>query len=212
MIHWRAFSVLFRHFSRYYTLLCLSYRPGIENEKKRINIYLARDRRVSNIYNLNLTRLVHKIDSLPFLLFQCQVHLAVILRVRSHFVLCCEKKAWKRLKDAKFERREIINSVSHEGGRRLWRFSSEHNRQQCDDRLGKNLRSEEIYVTFPLFLTLFHAPYFPVSTDPTPFAYYPYLPVIKNNTKKFEKSQLFHNGHLWKIEPPSWSKRKQWPL
>ena len=93
MIHWRAFSVLFRHFSRYYTLLCLSYRPGIENEKKRINIYLARDCRVSNIYNLNLTRLLRKIDSLPFLLFQCQVHLAVILRVRSHFVLCCEKKA-----------------------------------------------------------------------------------------------------------------------
>ena len=119
-----------------------------------------------------------------------------------------KRKHEKRLKDAKFERREIINSVSHEGGRRLWRFSSEHNRQQCDDRLGKNLRSKEIYVTFPLFLTLFHAPYFPVSTDPTPFAYYPYLPVIKNNTKKFEKSQLFHNGHLWKIEPPSWSKKK----
>lgn len=98
MIHWRAFSVPFRHFSRYYTLLCLSYRPGIENEKKkRINIYLARDCRVSNIYNLKLTRLVHKIDSLPFLLFQCQVHLAVILRVRSHFVLCCEKKAWKKI-------------------------------------------------------------------------------------------------------------------
>ena len=102
-----------------------------------------------------------------------------------------KRKHEKRLKDAKFERREIINSVSHEGGRRLWRFSSEHNRQQCDDRLGKNLRSKEIYVTFPLFLTLFHAPYFPVSTDPTPFAYYPYLPVIKNNTKKFEKKPAF---------------------
>ena len=152
---------------------------------------MARDCRVSNIYNLKLTRLVHKIDSLPFLLFQCQVHLAVILRVRSHFVLCCEKKAWKKIERCQIWAKRDHKFSSHEGGRRLWRFSSEHNRQQCDDRLGKNLRSKEIYVTFPLFLTLFHAPYFPVSTDPTPFAYYPYLPVIKNNTKKIWKKPAF---------------------
>lgn len=183
-----------------------------KRKKKRINIYLARDCRVSNIYNLKLTRLVHKIDSLPFLLFQCQVHLAVILRVRSHFVLCCEKKAWKKI-----ERCQIWAKRDHKFSQsRRWKkamailFRTQQTTMWRQTK--KNLRSKEIYVTFPLFLTLFHAPYFPVSTDPTPFAYYPYLPVIKNNTKKFEKSQLFHNGHLWKIEPPSWSKRKQWPL
>ena len=180
--------------------------------KKKESIYTWHEIVGSQISIISNLLDSYTIDSLPFLLFQCQVHLAVILRVRSHFVLCCEKNAWKKIERCQFWAKRDHKFSSHEGGRRLWRFSSEHNRQQCDDRLGKNLRSKEIYVTFPLFLTLFHAPYFPVSTDPTPFAYYPYLPVIKNNTKKFEKSQLFHNGHLWKIEPPSWSKRKQWPL